>query len=176
MKGGDAGANAAVIREILRGQPHPATNAVLLNAAAAIVIVKNRTPRDAFEEAEQALSSGKAAATLQTWRESQPTRDRPSQAPNMSLLQDILAEKRAEVARLGPPRERPSAWNIRDMRNALGRAEAEPLRLIGEIKFRSPSAGPLSTTLTAAGRARAYEDAGASMISVLTDQRWFDGS
>jgi indole-3-glycerol phosphate synthase len=59
---------------------------------------------------------------------------------------------------------------------ALRRAQAEPLRLIAEIKFRSPSAGVLSRSLGAEDRARAYESAGASMISVLTDRTWFDGS
>ncbi len=50
------------------------------------------------------------------------------------------------------------------------------IQLISEIKFRSPSAGPLSTALSVARRAQAYERAGASMISVLCDASFFDGS
>src|SRR5262249_4715291 len=51
-----------------------------------------------------------------------------------------------------------------------------PIKLIGEIKFRSPSAGVLSRALGPRERARAYVEGGIAMISVLTDRRWFDGS
>jgi indole-3-glycerol phosphate synthase len=48
--------------------------------------------------------------------------------------------------------------------------------LISEIKRRSPSAGALSTRLSVAERAAAYERAGASMLSILCDSHFFDGS
>jgi indole-3-glycerol phosphate synthase len=89
------------------------------------------------------------------------------------VLAEILATKAGEVARLrtqrlGPgPVRRPVA---------LARAAGEPLRLIAEIKRRSPSAGALSVKLGVGERARAYERAGASMVSVLCDERFFDGS
>jgi indole-3-glycerol phosphate synthase len=58
----------------------------------------------------------------------------------------------------------------------LARAQnAERLSLITEIKRRSPSAGNLSTVLSVAERAAAYERAGASMLSVLCDARFFGG-
>jgi indole-3-glycerol phosphate synthase len=89
------------------------------------------------------------------------------------VLAEILATKAAEVKTLrqqrfgaGPPR-RPVA---------LARRPGEPLRLITEIKRRSPSAGPLSTKLGVVERALAYERGGASMVSVLCDARYFDGS
>jgi indole-3-glycerol phosphate synthase len=58
----------------------------------------------------------------------------------------------------------------------LARQAGEPLRLIAEIKRRSPSAGALSTALSVAERAGAYERAGARLISVLTDRHFFDGA
>jgi indole-3-glycerol phosphate synthase len=88
-------------------------------------------------------------------------------------LARILAAKREQLASLGrdtlpePPPARPIG---------LRRGAGEPLRLIAEIKRRSPSAGPLSTALDVAERARRYELAGAAMISVLTDTQFFDGS
>jgi indole-3-glycerol phosphate synthase len=51
-----------------------------------------------------------------------------------------------------------------------------PLRLIAEIKLRSPSAGALSRALTPPARAVAYAEAGATMVSVLCDAAFFDGS
>ena len=60
---------------------------------------------------------------------------------------------------------------------ALSRRDnAGRLSLISEIKRRSPSAGQLSTVLSVAERAAAYERAGATMLSVLCDKRFFDGA
>jgi indole-3-glycerol phosphate synthase len=60
---------------------------------------------------------------------------------------------------------------------ALARQDArEPLKLIAEIKRRSPSAGALSTALAPDARALAYARTGAAMISVLCDRSFFDGS
>src|SRR5262249_41499666 len=92
-------------------------------------------------------------------------------------LDRILAPKRAEIARMlasapFPPRRRPR----HDVLAALRRAPGEPLRLITEVKLRSPSAGLLSTALSPADRALAYARAGARMISVLTDAPFFGGS
>jgi indole-3-glycerol phosphate synthase len=50
------------------------------------------------------------------------------------------------------------------------------LRLIAEIKRRAPSAGALSEVLSVAARAKAYEAAGADVISVLCDARYFGGA
>lgn len=92
-------------------------------------------------------------------------------------LEKILAPKRAEVARMQAappllPRRRAGGEVIA----ALRRSPGEPLRLIAEVKLRSPSAGPLSRALDAPARALAYAEAGAAMVSVLTDGPFFDGS
>src|SRR5438045_2995605 len=96
----------------------------------------------------------------------------------MGLLSQILAEKAKEVAALrGQPRvSRPTEWSVRDVVAALHRPAGQALRLIAEIKFRSPSAGPLSRVLGPRERAEAYAAGGAAMVSVLTDKKWFDGS
>lgn len=95
----------------------------------------------------------------------------------MSLLDEILAEKHSEAASLTLTQSaRAKALPPRDVVSALARPPGARLRIIAEVKFRSPSAGPLSRTLSAADRALAYEEAGASMVSVLTDARFFDGS
>jgi indole-3-glycerol phosphate synthase len=59
---------------------------------------------------------------------------------------------------------------------ALRRGKGAPLRLIAEVKLRSPSAGSLSRALSPAMRAGAYAEAGAAMVSVLCDEQFFDGS
>jgi indole-3-glycerol phosphate synthase len=93
-------------------------------------------------------------------------------ANNPGLLARILEQKRAELPALRaqklPASPGPRAFSLR-------RAEGN-LRLIAEIKFRSPSAGALSTALSVGERAFAYQRAGASMISVLCDTSFFAGA
>ena len=88
------------------------------------------------------------------------------------VLARILSKKREELpalrARKLPAPSSPRPFSLRRKRGAV--------QLISEIKFRSPSAGPLSTVLSVSERAKAYERAGASMISVLCDESFFDGS
>jgi indole-3-glycerol phosphate synthase len=90
----------------------------------------------------------------------------------LSILERILSKKRAELEALRGRRwPSPPARRVVDLRRAGG-----PLKLITEIKRRSPSAGALSTKLGVAERARVYEAGGASMLSVLCDADFFDGS
>ncbi len=90
------------------------------------------------------------------------------------MLERILSVKRDEVAAL---RERRLPSPPSELRRVqLSRPAGEPLRLIAEIKRRSPSAGALSTRLGVPERAAAYERAGARMLSVLADRQFFDGA
>ncbi|AKV02417.1 Indole-3-glycerol phosphate synthase [Labilithrix luteola] len=98
------------------------------------------------------------------------------------VLGKIVASKEAEVAELRhQPRSRgtsgaPATRRPIDVVAALRRPVGAPLRLITEHKRRSPSAGALSTVLSPADRGLAYARNGASMISVLCDAPFFDGS
>jgi indole-3-glycerol phosphate synthase len=91
----------------------------------------------------------------------------------MGVLGQILQQKQLELPELRR-RSLPEAPPLRSV--SLARSAGQPLRIIAEIKRRSPSAGPLSTRLTVAERAALYERAGASMTSVLCDEHFFDGS
>lgn len=99
----------------------------------------------------------------------------------MSILSEILAHKRTEVdlARrrlsLGEIRRRlQDAPPPRDFRGAL--QNADPPGLIAEIKRASPSGGVLRADFAPIAIARTYEANGAACISVLTDERYFEGS
>ncbi|HST85791.1 MAG TPA: anthranilate phosphoribosyltransferase [Kineosporiaceae bacterium] len=73
LRGGDAAHNAEVVRNLLAGQQGPIRDAVLLNAAAALVaagvgegdLVKRIT--SGLELANQSVDSGAAADVLQRW-------------------------------------------------------------------------------------------------------------
>ncbi|WP_130492903.1 anthranilate phosphoribosyltransferase [Motilibacter rhizosphaerae] len=77
LAGGDAVANAAVARRVLAGEQGPVRDAVLLNAAAALVALDavGEAPaaplaerlRSAVERSAAAVDSGAAAAALERW-------------------------------------------------------------------------------------------------------------
>jgi indole-3-glycerol phosphate synthase len=92
----------------------------------------------------------------------------------MSRLADILANKDREVGALRAIARTGTRRVPLDVVTALRRRDA--LRLIAEVKLRSPSAGQLSSTLTPEDRALAYAESGAAMVSVLCDAPFFDGS
>jgi anthranilate phosphoribosyltransferase len=73
LRGGDATSNARVAHDLLAGRPGPVRDAVLLNAAAALVAtcpaggpVADRL-RPALDRCAAAVDSGDAAATLRRW-------------------------------------------------------------------------------------------------------------
>jgi len=103
----------------------------------------------------------------------------------MNILETIVAQKRVEVARLpaGPVaayqlREAVARRGspVRDFFGALARPRRGDVGLIAEVKKASPSLGVICADFDAVRIARAYEAAGASCLSVLTDERFFQGS
>lgn len=65
---------------------------------------------------------------------------------------------------------------VRGFRRRLEGDARSGLAVISEIKRRSPSKGDLAPDLDPADLALRYEDAGASCLSVLTDENFFGGS
>ncbi len=100
----------------------------------------------------------------------------------MSVLDEIVANTRAEVARRrsSAPRgalERQcgAAPAARDFEGAL-RPPPGTVRLIAEVKKASPSRGVLARDLDPVTLATTYATHGAHAISVLTDEKYFQGS
>lgn len=100
------------------------------------------------------------------------------------VLERILAVKAEEIAkakgRVGANQMRrraEEAGKPRDFAGALRRkiASAQPA-VIAEIKKASPSRGLLREPFDPAAIARSYAEHGAGCLSVLTDQRFFQGS
>ena len=70
IRGGDATHNAAALRALLMGAPGPYRDAVLLNAAAALMVAGEVEDwREGVEEAGEALDKGLAKALLDCWIE-----------------------------------------------------------------------------------------------------------
>ncbi len=77
-----------------------------------------------------------------------------------------LADLRAEIERIAPPR---------DFYAAVTTKSPSGMRLIAEIKKASPSAGVIVSDFDPVAIARTYAAHGASALSVLTDQTYFQG-
>ncbi|WP_214326643.1 anthranilate phosphoribosyltransferase [Nonomuraea sediminis] len=75
LRGGDVEFNAQAVHDLLRGKTGPVRDAVLLNAAAALVALDgpgddlDSAMIDGYARAVQAVDSGRAAATLDRWIE-----------------------------------------------------------------------------------------------------------
>ncbi|MBU6212924.1 MAG: indole-3-glycerol phosphate synthase TrpC [Actinomycetales bacterium] len=102
----------------------------------------------------------------------------------MSVLAEIVAATRDDLLRRREQQPERALCDAATRRldfdppmdvAALLRGTAD-VAVIAEVKRRSPSAGALADIPSAAAAARAYEAGGASMVSVLTEPRWFAGS
>ena len=102
----------------------------------------------------------------------------------MNILDKIVEQKKREVAKL--PVRLIAAGDLQDA--MLGRGERKDflaalrqprvgnVALIAEVKKASPSAGVICKDFDPVRIAKAYEAAGASCLSVLTDEKYFQGS
>lgn len=102
----------------------------------------------------------------------------------MNILEKIVEHKKHELEQL--PKRPASAehlrWAVktygqrRDFASALRYPRHGAAALIAEVKKASPSAGVIREQFDPVAIARDYEAAGASCISVLTDEKFFQGS
>ncbi|MEH1943311.1 MAG: indole-3-glycerol phosphate synthase TrpC [Nostoc sp.] len=103
-------------------------------------------------------------------------------APPRHILEEIVLHKKKEVAQM--QQELPLASlrqqlkvapTVRNFLNALQENPNQP-SLIAEVKKASPSRGIIRADFDPVAIAQAYERGGAACLSVLTDQKFFQGS
>ena len=100
----------------------------------------------------------------------------------MSVLDDIIAGVRQDLKeredRVPLARIKEMETQVPEAKDALGalRGRDGAVKIISEVKRSSPSKGALAAIPDPAALASTYEAGGATVISVLTEQRRFNGS
>lgn len=105
----------------------------------------------------------------------------PDAAP-CNILEEIVWYKETEVTQMREripllelQRQIADAPPVRDFVAALRQGKTKPA-LIAEVKKASPSKGVIREDFDPVAIARAYQQGGASCLSVLTDEKFFQGS
>jgi len=96
----------------------------------------------------------------------------------VNILDTIVAEKKLEVAKLRSQagKFKQAAVERKDFRDFAGALRRnDGVALIAEVKKASPSAGVIVKDFDPIRIARDYEEGGASGLSVLTDEKFFQG-
>jgi len=96
----------------------------------------------------------------------------------MNRLEEIIAHKRGEIAKMRVEKLRTRAERRSHFRDFMGaiRRPGQRVRIIAETKKASPSAGVIAATYDPVEIARRYQANGADAISVLTEQNYFGGA
>lgn len=98
-----------------------------------------------------------------------------------TILDKIVATKRTEIAEAKASRPEAELLaalaDVPPVRDFFAALDAEgPIKLIAEVKKASPSAGVIRDNFDPVGIATIYAQHGATCLSVLTDESYFQGS
>lgn len=93
-----------------------------------------------------------------------------------SIIEGVRADVAAREAVVSLAEVKERAQQAKPPLNVMAALREDGIGVIAEVKRASPSRGELASIGDPADLARAYQDGGARIISVLTEQRRFNGS
>ena len=162
ITGGDAKENAEILLSVLKNEDSPYLETTVLNAGLGFFANgKVETIKEGVELARQLIADGSALEKLRQLQEVQ------------AFLPTILEQKEKEVAQLVMEDLQPLRQTYR-LYDFL-KSNQNKLQIISEVKKASPSMGDINLDVDIVAQAKTYEENGAAMISVLTDEVFFKG-
>ena len=182
VSSGSASDNCATLLRLLRGEPGPVSDWVVMNASAALVCAGRAEGwKEGAAMAREAIAQGRALRVLQDYVQASAE---AVAAAKPSILDTIAAHRRGvvEAAKLHLPLDallHSALWKSTPPKLSLvleRLRRSGPMALMAEIKRASPSLGDIDAHIDPAAQALAYAKGGAAVISVLTEPRWFKGS
>ena len=90
-----------------------------------------------------------------------------------SIIEGVLEDLQKRIVPMAQIREQ--LQSAPKLRNAYSALSKDPIRLIAEVKRSSPSKGELAVIADPIALAENYQEGGADVISVLTEERRFKG-
>ena len=90
-----------------------------------------------------------------------------------SIIEGVLEDLQKRIVPMAQIREQ--LQSAPKLRNAYSALSKDPIRLIAEVKRSSPSKGELAVIADPVALAENYQEGGADVISVLTEERRFKG-
>ena len=91
-----------------------------------------------------------------------------------SIIEGVLEDVQKRIVPIAQLRDQ--LQSAPKLRNAYSALSKEPMRLIAEVKRSSPSKGELAVIADPVSLAEKYQEGGADVISVLTEERRFKGN
>ena len=147
--------------------------------------LKGRNPNaEVRKKSEARIPNQEMKSEAQSASREGTIKSQEQDARRSTILEKIVAEKRKEVAALKPGKvsvdELRAALRAREERRdfmaALRTPKSGDISLIAEVKKASPSAGIICAEFEPSRIAKEYEAGGADCVSVLTDEKFFQGS
>ncbi|MDP4008486.1 MAG: bifunctional indole-3-glycerol-phosphate synthase TrpC/phosphoribosylanthranilate isomerase TrpF [Candidatus Peregrinibacteria bacterium] len=167
IQGGNAKKNTEIALQIINNEcTTPHKDLVLINAALTLKFLgKARTLKEGYRIAKKNLESGKAQRVFE-------------QIKMPSILMEIIENKEKEVeVRKKKKSLKEIKENLKLSRRDFKKAiKKDGISLIAEIKKASPSMKLKNKLPKISALAKTYEQSGSSAISVLCDEKYFQGS
>jgi len=194
--------NMQTFLDVLDGKEGPCADFVILNAACALWVAGVASDfKDAAVKSRESIQQGRAKKVLESYLKlsndvakekngdpAQKKRKLDGDGDKKTILHTISEHRATLISELSKEKPFPIMMKTsigtpaidvlsRIEMGRMGRGKVPDLvALMAEIKRASPSAGAINMNVDVVKQALLYANGGASVISVLTEPKWFKGS
>ncbi|GAB5361161.1 hypothetical protein AAMO2058_000690100 [Amorphochlora amoebiformis] len=187
VQGKEPEKNKQTFLDILDGKKGPCADFVILNAATALWVAGiAKDFKEGAIKARESIESGRAKKVLEAYIKLSNSVAKEEKKDETKSILHTIADHRAKVvmetAKAFPLPKLQLCSGVtpvlqRIEMGRMGRGKIPDIvALMAEIKRASPSTGDINANINIVKQALIYAKAGASVISVLTEPKWFKGT